>query len=91
METKKLKELYNQYLLTDIISFYKFKKSNERSYKRYCEFWKNNKYYNETKPPYNFLEFTSKSVHWNNLYGVHDSILKDMQEFYKKENINYLK
>ncbi len=91
MENKKLKELYNQYLLADIISFYKFKKSNERSYKGYCEFWKNNKYYKETKPPYNFLEFTSKCVHWNNLFGVSDSILKEMQEFYKKENIKYHK
>ena len=45
MQDEKLKELYNQYLLTDIISFYKFKKSNERSYKGYCEFWKNNKYF----------------------------------------------
>lgn len=87
MESKKLKELYNQYLLTDIISFYKFKKSVARSYEGYCEYWKNNKYYKEKKPPYSFLEFISKSVHWNNLYdGVSDSMLKEMQEFYKKEN-----
>ena len=90
MENKKLKQLYNQYLLTDIISFYKFKKSNERSYKGYCEFWKNNKYHKETKPPNSFLEFTSKAVHWNNIYGV-EYCLKDMQEFYKKENIKYHK
>lgn len=91
METKKLKELYNQYLLTDIISFYKFKKSIARSYEGYCEFWKNNKYYKEKKPPLDLLGFISKPVHWNNLYGVSDSMLKEMQEFYKKENIKYHK
>ena len=83
MENKKIRELYNQYLLTDIISFYKFKKSLKRSYKFHSDFYKG-------KPSHTFLQFISKSVHWNNIYGV-EYCLKDMQEFYKKENIKYHK
>ena len=92
-QVQKLKELYNQYLLTDIISFNNFKKSTEKSYKLYCKLWQNNKYYKETKPPYNFLEFISRLVNWNNIYGVSDLDLKEKQEFYIKQykNVNQKK
>ena len=79
-----IKEEYDMFSLKGIISLKNLEKSMDLSLAMYNQFRTSNE--NSKVKPISFIEFYSRLIHWEKLYGTSDSKVKELQKFYRRRN-----
>jgi len=79
-----IKEEYDMFSLKGIISLKNLEKSMDMSVALHNKFITSDKY--SKVKPMSFIEFYSRLIHWEKLYGTSDSKVKELQKFYRRRN-----
>lgn len=79
-----IKEEYDMFSLKGIISLKNLEKSMDIRLAMYNQFRTSDE--NSKVKPMSFIEFYSRLIHWEKLYGTSDSKVKEIQKFYRRKN-----